>query len=117
MFPNERLVGNVNLDIGNAGASIKVVDTNDGPTIVIYTGAFGNLETSLTFKVDRQALENLGALFTKASQRTQRYAEPYCNALRGESGRGFGMPMGAMSESPADAASEAIGKLLKKAEG
>ena len=118
MFPNERLVGNVNLDIGNAGASIKVLDTDHGPEIVIFTGAFGNLESQLKLKTDRQALENLGALFMKAAQGTQRYAEPYCHALRGETGRNFGMPMGGMetlkSELKKDL--EDVAGMLKKAD-
>lgn len=88
-----RVVGEVGLNIGNAGATFRVVDSEFGPKIEIETGALGNLMQQLGIYVDRVALFNLGNLFLKASENTQRYAETYVHAARGENYRSFGRPM------------------------
>lgn len=98
-----RVVGKVSLQIGNAGVGVAVLDTEHGPKVEIESGAFGNLMQQFGFFTDRVGLFNLGQLFMKASESTQRYAETYVHAARGDYPRSFGRPMaGNMECSPPD---------------
>lgn len=90
---NDRVVGKVSLSIGNAGVGVAVLDTEHGPKVEIESGAFGNLMQKFGFFTDRVGLFNLGQLFMKASENTQRYAETYVHAARGDELRSFGRPM------------------------
>lgn len=73
-----RLVGEVYLHVGNSGAVFEVRSTDNGPTVVVKTGAFGNLEQTTEIKTTRESLRALARLFAKAAD--AEYKDDYCHA-------------------------------------
>lgn len=73
--------GEVYLHVGNSGAKFKVIDEGHGPTIVVTTGAFGNLGQELKVHTTCEALAQLSKMFGKAAL-VEGYSEPYCHAAK-----------------------------------
>lgn len=64
--------------VGNSGATFKMVDEGYGPTLIVKTSAFGNLQSTQKIFLDKNAVIALGGLFTEASN--FKYSQNYCIA-------------------------------------
>lgn len=73
--------GSVYLHVGNSGTTFKVIDEGYGPTVVVSTGAFGNINHEFKLYTTREGLAQLSELFGKAALE-EGYSEPYCHAAR-----------------------------------
>jgi hypothetical protein len=72
-------IGEVYCHVGNSGAHFSVIDDGFGPTILVTSSSFGNLQTSFKLLTDRESLRAIGEMFTKAADRTEDYSADYCH--------------------------------------
>lgn len=69
--------GSVYWHVGNSGVTFEVVDEGHGPTLVVRSGAFGNLKSTFEARTDEYSMRLLGLMLLNAASR--RYSEIYCH--------------------------------------
>ena len=75
-------IGEVYCHVGNSGANFSVIDEGFGPTILVETSSFGNLQTSFKLLTDRASMRAIGEMLISASNRTADYSADYCHKAR-----------------------------------
>lgn len=72
---NPKLIGSVNLEVGDGGMHFEVVDEGFGPTVKIRTSHFGNLQGSMKVHTTNEGLQALSDLFARAAK--EKYSREY----------------------------------------
>ncbi len=86
-------IGEVYLHVGNSGVTFQVVDEGQGPTIIISTSSFGNLNHECKVYATTEGLKKIGEMFLDAA--SQGYSGEYVYPAyvpRSEGGSGQSHP-------------------------
>lgn len=83
--PVSPVVGSVYLHVGNSGLNVAVLNER-GPTLLLETHSFGNLNSTLKVFTTVNGLRELRDLLDRAL--STEFSKPYCCAAEAESDRG-----------------------------
>jgi len=75
-------IGEVYCHVGNSGATFSVIDDGFGPTILVTSASFGNLQTSFKLLTDRESMKAIGEMLINAATRSEDYSADYCHKGR-----------------------------------
>jgi len=78
---DENVVATTYLHVGNSGLTVKVVDVGWGPTLVVESSSFGNLNNSTRTHTSVEGLRAIRDMLDRAIEH-EGYSEEYCHAAK-----------------------------------
>jgi hypothetical protein len=76
--PEDKLIGSLYLELGDGGVKVSVRD-HHGPTIVLESSTFGNLQHSFSFMTSVDGLVKIRDMINSALQGP--FSKEYCHAV------------------------------------